>query len=187
MEMQSHKLYMSHGSSQRNDMLHILHCYAKLVLGQTRGDMGMRVSAYIGIDAEADTSHTIQPSGNLVDDLQFGNALHIKILDACLQAQLNLPIALSHTCKHNLAGRKTCIQTSLDLTSAHAVRTEASDHDMTQHLGIGTCLDGIVKMIAFVKIGLGLYGLECLVKQYGVVIVKGCAHRLELRYREQTF
>ena len=55
MEVQSHELHMFHPDSLSDDIFHIPHGNAKLILCQTRRDVGMGMSAHVGVDAKGHT------------------------------------------------------------------------------------------------------------------------------------
>ena len=81
----------------------------------------MSMSAHIRVDAEANLSYLILFFCKFVNNLKFRNALYIEAEDALLQTEIDFPITLAYTCIYNLAGRETCLDGSLNLSSAHAV------------------------------------------------------------------
>ena len=96
MEVESDELDMAHLLGSLDDAFHVFHGNAELVLGQSRGDIGMGVGTDIGVDAQCHLGCLVHAGGNLLDDLQFGLALHVEAEDTFLQSQLNLPVAFAH-------------------------------------------------------------------------------------------
>ena len=105
--MQTLKADVLHGQGLIDGVEHIVHGYAKLVLGKARGDVGMRVGTYVGIDAKAHIGHHALLRSQLVDHLQLGYALHVEAEDVVVEPKVNLPIALTHTRIDYFAGRET--------------------------------------------------------------------------------
>ena len=77
-EMQSHEFDVLQLFCLGNHGLHVAHGDAELVLGQSRGDVGMGVGAYIGIQSECHAGHLALLASQFVDDFQLWDALHIK-------------------------------------------------------------------------------------------------------------
>ena len=121
MEVQAEELDVLHGCSFCNDTLHVLHGNTEFVFCQSCGDVGMCVCSYVRIDAKANLCCLVLSGSQLVDDFQFGNTLHVEAEDAFLQSEIDLPVALAHTGIYDLVGRKSCVDSSLYFSSAHAV------------------------------------------------------------------
>ena len=120
-EVKSQELDVLHFCSFLDDALHIAHGDTELVLCQTGCDVGMSMSAHIRVDAEANLSYLILFFCKFIDNLKFWDALYIEAEDAFLQTEIDFPITLAYTCIYNLAGRETCLDGCLNLSSAHAV------------------------------------------------------------------
>ena len=166
-EMQAHKGGVCHFLCLADDCFHLVHGDAELVFRQSGGDVGMGVCAHIGIDAEADTCHAVHPCGNLVDDLEFGHAFHIEITYAGAQSQLNFPIAFSHSGIDDAVSGKAGIEAGLDFASTHAVGAQSGFLYETKHIGVDFFL----------------YGVNRILQQTGVVVVKRCFYAFELLAR----
>ena len=87
-------------------MIHIFHADAEFVFGQSGGDVGMRMRAYVGIDAESDIGCLAFRSGQLIDDFQLRNGFYVEAEDIIIQSEVYLPVCFAYTCKHYLIGRE---------------------------------------------------------------------------------
>ena len=68
----------------------VLMGHTELVVFESRGDVGVGLSVYIGVDANADGCFFAQLQSHLVDHFQLWNALHVKAHDAFVQSPLDL-------------------------------------------------------------------------------------------------
>ena len=68
-EVQTHKLHVLHLFGFAYHRHHIAHGDTKLVLGQSGGDVGVSVCAYVWIQTESHTSHLALSSSKFVDNL----------------------------------------------------------------------------------------------------------------------
>ena len=144
MEMQADEPHVLQLAGALDDRDHVVHRNAKLILRQPRRDVGMRMSAHLGIDAEADIGYLSFFPCQFVDHLKLGNALDIEAEDVSVERRVDLPIGFPHTCKHNAVMAKAGFHGSLYLSPAHAVGTETGLSNDLQNLRIGIGLDGIV-------------------------------------------
>ena len=172
MEVQAGEADAGHLCGQTDDALHVLHGDAELVLGASRGDVVMGVGSHFGIDAQAHVGSPATLDGQLVDDLQLGQALHVEVLDAGLEPELYLPVSFAHAGEDYLPGREAGVECCLYLTAAHAVGSQPCLPYVAQHLGMGACLDGIVHVVALVALHLGVDGAERLVEQRRVIVIE---------------
>src|SRR5690554_5592598 len=117
---------------------------AKLILFKSGSYIMMRFGIYIKINAQRHMGMLALFSGQFVDDVQFGNRLHIEAGNVVVEPQLYFPVGLPHTGKNNTRWGKARIQSTLHLKTAHTVdpQTKAADH--LQNTGIGVGLYGIM-------------------------------------------
>ena len=186
-EVQTQELDVLHFGSLFNHALHITHGDTKLVFSQTCCNVGMGMSTYVWVDAEANLCNLILLLGKFVDDFQFRDALYIEAEDALVQTKVDFPITLAYTGIHNLIGRETCIDGSLNFSSAHTVGTQTSLADDVEHFRVGICLYGIVYLKALVLASLCVDGLQGLAQHVGVVVVERSLYLLKLIYWKCTF
>ena len=187
MEVQTQELDVLHFGSLLNHALHITHGDTKLVFSQTCCNVGMGMSTNVWVDAEANLCNLIFLLGKFVDDFQFRDALYIEAEDALVQTKVDFPITLAYTGIHNLIGRETCIDGSLNFSSAHTVGTQTSLADDVEHFRVGICLYGIVYLEALMLASLYVDGLQGLAQHVGVVVVERSLYLLKLIYRKCTF
>ena len=83
---------------------HILHGKSKLVFVETCGDFFVRMSIYVGVDAESYACCGIQSFSMFVDYLQFGNAFDVEAMYAVFERKRNFAVAFSDSCKNDAAG-----------------------------------------------------------------------------------
>ena len=145
------------------------------------------MGTYVWVNAEANLCNLVLLLGELIDNLQLWDALHIEAEDALLQSEIDFPIALAYTSIHNLASRETCVDGSLNFTSAHTVGAQASLADDVEHLRVGVRLHSIVNLESLVLACLLVDGLEGLAQNRSVVIVERSLYLLKLIYRKCTF
>ena len=160
---------------------------AELILGQAGGDVSMCMSAHIGVQPEGYCCYLSLGGCQFVDDFQFGNALHVEAENACIESDIDFPIALAYAGKHYLRGRKACIEHGLDFASADTVDSQSGLTDDVQHLGIGIGLHGVVYMPVVVAPHLVVDGTQRLTEQGRIVVVEGCLLLFEFLYGEITF
>ena len=135
----------------------------------------MGVSTHVGVDAEAHRCHLTFIGGNLIDDLQLGDALNIEAEDAPVESQLNLPIAFTHTCKYYLVCREASLEHLFYFPPRHTVYTKACLVDDLEHLEVGISLYCVVDEIVVVFLCFCVDGVKCLTQYVCVVIVERCA------------
>ena len=186
-EVQSDELDVLHLACYLDDVVHIAHSDAELVLGESRRDVGMRVGTYIGVDAQADASHLIFRGRQLVDYLEFGNALDVEAEDVGIEAEVDFPVTLAHAGIDYLRCGEAGAEGSTYLTSADAVGSQPRMADDGQHLRVGVCLHGVVDVEPLVASALVVDGGERLAEQGRVVVVERCLALGELFYGECSF
>ena len=62
----------------------------------------MGMGTYIWVQAEGDACYLALLGCQFVDDLQLGDALHVEAEDIAVEAEVDFPVALSHTSIDNL-------------------------------------------------------------------------------------
>ena len=186
-EVKPKELNVLHFCSFLDDALHIAHSDTKLVFCQAGCDVGMSMSAHIRVDAEANLSYLILFSCKFIDNLKFWDALYIEAEDAFLQTEIDFPITLAYTCIYNLAGRETCLDGCLNLSSAHAVGSQSCLTDDIEHLWIGVCLHGIMYLKSLMFACLFINRLQSLAQQIGVIIVEWSLYLLKFVNRKCSF
>ena len=186
-EVQAHELDVLHLLSHADDVEHVAHRDAELVLGQSGGDVGMRVSTHVGIDAQADARHLSLRGGQLVDDLQLGDALHVEAEDVGVEAEVDFPIALAHAGVDNLRGREPRAEGGTNLSAADAVGAEPRLAYDAEHLRVGVGLHGVVHVEPLMLPALVVDGGKRLAQQGRVVVVERSLALGELFYGECTF
>ena len=162
MEVESDELYILQLLGFGDDCQHIVHIDAELVLCQTRGNVGVGMGTDIGIQTEGDAGHLSLSGCQLIDNLEFWDALYIEAEDIVVDTQIDLPVALSHAGKDNLGYREAGLDRCLDLTSTDAICSEACLTDDAQYFRIGISLDGIVYYESLVARGLFVDGAKSL-------------------------
>ena len=123
-EVQAYEFHAFHFGGKRDDMLHILHVYAKFVFSKSSGDVGVCVSAHIGVYAQGYACLLAFEQGKFVDDFQFGYAFHVEGKDACFKAQFYFPIAFPHSGIDDFVGGEAGLQGGPYLASADAIGSE---------------------------------------------------------------
>ena len=185
--MQAHELHVVHRQRTVNDHVHVLHADTELVFGQTGGDVGVCMCAYIRIDTESYTGNLVLGGGQFIDDLQLGNRFNIEAEDIVVQSQVNLPVCLSDSGIYNLAGRNTCLDGRLDFAAAHTIGAQSAFTDDAQNFRVGIGLHCIVYAELVVLATLFLDCLQGLSEQVRIVIIKRCFQFTEFIQREDTF
>ena len=158
--------------------LHILHINAELVLGESRLYVGMCVCSHVGIDAQAYGGCAVELGSEVVDDFQFGYALHVEAEDALLQTETYLPVALANAGINNLFCGESGFKCSTYLTAAHAVGPQSCLCNLTQNAGVGIGFDGIVHV--HVVIEQTVDDAQRVSQKLGVVVVEGSLYALKL-------
>ena len=153
MEVQSHHLDVCHVAGFLYHLQHVAHVDAELVLCQSCRDVGMRVGSYVGVQPECHTGGLALFCCQLIDNLQFGDALHIEAEDVVVQSEIDFPVCLAYTGIDYLAAGEPCPQGCFYLASADAVCTQSCLTDDAQHFGIGIGLDSIVYAEALMLLG----------------------------------
>ena len=69
MEVQTYHLDVCHLRSLLDDLQHVAHVDAELILSQTRSDVSMGMGTHVGVQAEGHTSNLTFLGSQLVDDL----------------------------------------------------------------------------------------------------------------------
>ena len=95
----------------------------KFIGFQTGGDIRMSFGIDIRIDAQGDRSDFPQASGNLLNTVDFGNALHIKAFHAGIQRKFNFCLTLAHTGKNRFRRIAAGRQNTRQLAAGHNVKT----------------------------------------------------------------
>ena len=129
MKMQAYKFHMVQCRSYLNHLLHVFHGDAELVFRQSRGDVGMCMGTYVGIDTEGNSGDFAFCFGKFVDDFQFGDAFYIEICNTGINSQVDFPIAFADSGKDNPAGRETSLDTCFDFSTAYTVGPESGRTD----------------------------------------------------------
>src|SRR5574344_729127 len=124
--MQSDHLDVCQLTGMPDNGKHVAHGNAKLVLRQPCSNVGMGVRSHIRIQAEGYASRLSLSGGKFVDNFQFRNAFYVEAKNVPIQAQINFPVAFSHTGIHNLIAGEPYTQAGLDLTTADAVGSQTS-------------------------------------------------------------
>ena len=184
-EVQTDELHVRQFAAAADDALHVLHVDAELVFRESRLDVGVRVGAHIGVDAQADGGGAAELRSQLVDDLQLGDALHVEAEDALLQSEAYFPVALAHAGVDDALGGESGFECGADFAAAHAVGTQSGLSDLLQYHGIGIGLHGVVHVHVVVK--LVADDPKRLGQQLGVVVVEGRPQPLEAFCREHVF
>ena len=83
--MQADEFHVFHRGCFFNHPFHIAHGNAKLILRQPSRDVGMSMSADIGIDAETHLRNLSLLLSQFVDDFQLGNTLHVEAEDILVE------------------------------------------------------------------------------------------------------
>ena len=152
-EVQSHHLNVGHLTGFLYDLQHVAHVDTELVLCQSCRDVGMRVGSHVGVQPECHAGGFAFLRSQLIDNLQFGYALHIEAEDVVIQSEIDFPVSLTYTGIDNLVAGEPCPQGCFYLASTDAVSTQSCLTDDAQHFGIGICLDGIVYAEALMLLG----------------------------------
>ena len=149
-EVQTYELDVRQFLSLANHGYHIAHGDTKLVLSQTRGDVGMGVGTNIRIQTERYASHFSFGCCEFVDNLEFGDAFYVEAENVVIEAKIDFPIALAYTCINNLIIGEARLERSFDLAATHAIGSKTCLADDAEHTGVGVGLDGIVNHKALV-------------------------------------
>ena len=187
MEVQTYELYVSKLFGLADYRNHIAHGDTKLVLGQSGGDVGVRVGSHVGVQAEGHAGRLSLGSCQLVDDLQLRNALYVEAEDVVVESEVNLPITLAYAGEDDFRAGEACLHTGFYLAAAYAVGSQSSLTDNLQQLGVGIGLDGVVYHESLVSASLVVNGAQRLAQQFCIVIVEGSLYLLQLLYRELSF
>ena len=186
-EVKTHKLHVCHGLSLTDYGNHVAHGNAELVFGESCGDVGMRVSAHVGVDAESHVGCLPFGCRQLVDNLKLGKALHIEAENVVVETEVYLPVALAHSGIDDARGIEPCLHGSLYLSSADAIHSETCLAYDAQQGRVGVCLHGIVDHEVLVASCLFVDGAQRGAQQISVVVVEWSPYVLELLYRKITF
>ena len=187
MEVQTHDLDVLHRFCLFNDTQHVVHGNTELVLCQSGGDVCMGVSTHIGIQSEGHTGHLSFLGRQLIDDLQFGDALHVETEDIMIQTDIDLPITFTHTCIDNPTGWEAGSDAGLDLPATDTVGTHTCLTDNIEYLRVGISLDSIVYTEPLVFPSLLVDGTQGFAEQIRVVIVERRLHLPEFLDGEYSF
>ena len=147
--------------------------------------MGMGTD--VGIQTEGHTGYFALRGCQFVDDLQLRDALHVEAENLVVEAEVDLPVGLSHTCIDDLRRGKSRLDGSLDLSAADAVGTQSCLTDDAEDTRVGVCLDGVVHHESLVFLCLGVNAAQRFAQQFRIVVVEGCLDLLQLLYRELSF
>ena len=143
-EVQTHELDVLKFLGLANHGYHIAHGDAELILGQTRGDVGMRMSTHIGVQTEGHTGHLALLDCEFVDHLEFGYALNVEAEDVVVKSEIDFPIALAHTSVDNLIRGDSGFYRSLNLTATYAVGSKTGLADDAKYTRVGISLYSIM-------------------------------------------
>ena len=83
----------------------------------------MGMGTHVGIQTEGHTSHLALGCSQLINHLQFRDALHIEAENIVIQAEVDLPVALAYTSVDNLRTRETCLDTGFYFATTNAIDT----------------------------------------------------------------
>ncbi|MPN10703.1 hypothetical protein SDC9_158000 [bioreactor metagenome] len=100
--------------------------------------------AHVGVDTESHMSHLALGSSQFVDNLQLGNRLHVEAEDSIIKCQINFPVGLAHSGKHDFIGRESGFDCRTNFSAAHTIGSHATFTNDGEHFGIGVGLYRIV-------------------------------------------
>ena len=106
-----------------DDGHHVAHGDAELVLSQTGGDVGVCVRPDIRIQTEGHTCHFPFGCCQLIDNLQFGNALDVEAENVVVETNIDFPVALADTSVDDFLAVETCTHAGLYFSAADTVNT----------------------------------------------------------------
>ena len=184
MEMESDNFNIIYRLSLINNLIHVLHGYAELVLSKTGSNVGMGVSSDVRIDTERYTGLLAVLLCKFVNHLKLGYRLYIEACDIVLKSEFYLPIALAYSSIYYAVGRKASLKCRLYFATTYTICTKSVLAYDAQDFLVGISLDSIMNMIVGMLATLFLYGLKCLTQKLCVVIVERRACILKFIYGE---
>ena len=125
MEVQAEEVYIGQGQSLLYRLFHIFQIDAELVLGQSRGNVGVGMGANIGVDSQGNARYKPLLSGKLADYFQLLRTFHIETTYTGVQGKQYFLVSLAYSGKFNSLSLETALEGQLYFTSAHAVHPEA--------------------------------------------------------------
>ena len=147
----------------------------------------MGMGSHVRIQTKGHTGYFAPCGRQFVDDLQLRDALHVEAEDIVVEAEVDLPVGLAHTCIDNLRRGESRLDGSLYLSTADTVGTQSCLTDDAEDTRVGVCLDGVVHHESLVFLCLGVDAAQCLAQQFRIVVVEGRLDLLQLLYRELSF
>ena len=99
-----------------------------------------------------------------------------------IESQIDLPIGLADTGKHNLRRREASLQANFHLAAAHTVTAETCSIHDAEHRGIHIRLHGIMHVKSRITRRFTIDYIKRLLKQFSVVIIERRPDALELFY-----
>ena len=123
MEVQAYNLRVLKLLGMLNDGHHVAHGDAKLVFCQAGGYVGVGMGSDIGVQSEGHACYLSFGSCQLVDDLQFGNALDVETEDVVVESEVDFPIALANAGIDDFRTGESCLDACLNLAAADAIGT----------------------------------------------------------------
>ena len=95
-EVQAYHFDVAHVGCLFDDLQHVAHVDAELVLSQSRGDVGVCMCTHVGIQAKGHTGSLALGSRQGVDDFLLGNALYVEAEDVLIQTKVDFPVRLAY-------------------------------------------------------------------------------------------
>ena len=114
---------------------------AELVLAQAGGDVGVRPGVHIRIDAQGDRGAKLKLARNMVNQLQFGDRLHVETANTRRQRLPDFSCGLAHAGEHNTGRVAAGTQHARQLAAGDDVETAAQPRQGLQHRQVGVGLD----------------------------------------------
>ena len=146
-----------------DNLINIFHIDTEFILVQSGGDVVVRVSIHIWIDAQCYRCCFIFCSSQFVDHFQLGHRFYIETENVIFKCQIYFPVGFTHSCKNYFGRWNTGINSSLNFSATHAVGAQPGFFDNFKNFGINIGFEGVMHF-KVMTCGKLVYFFQCIAK-----------------------